>query len=133
MHRIAGSNSQHQACRVSSHTRLTCTLIRATELRSAATMMQGHAAETCLHKYQAQGIQLASTVVATCQLTNKAIQRQSLSENQDQDHTHEQLGLLCVSPAAVPVFDQQLPLCVRWSPALASDNCSSLQQADMIC
>jgi hypothetical protein len=32
-------------------------------------------------------------------LTNKTVQRQSLSENQNQDHTHKQLGLLGIGPA----------------------------------
>ncbi len=32
-------------------------------------------------------------------LTNQSIQSQSLSENEDQDHTHEQLWLLSISPA----------------------------------
>jgi hypothetical protein len=33
-------------------------------------------------------------------LTNQAVQCQGLSENEDQDHTHKQLGLLRVGPAA---------------------------------
>jgi hypothetical protein len=32
-------------------------------------------------------------------LTNQTVQCQSLSKNQNQDHTHKQLGLLCVGPA----------------------------------
>lgn len=32
-------------------------------------------------------------------LTNQAVQCQRLSENENQDHTHEQLGLLSVGPA----------------------------------
>lgn len=34
------------------------------------------------------------------QHTNEPIQGESLSENKDQDHSHEKLGLLRVGPAA---------------------------------
>jgi hypothetical protein len=33
-------------------------------------------------------------------LTNQTVQSQSLSENENQNHTDEQLGLLCVCPAS---------------------------------
>lgn len=55
------------------------------------------------------------------ELTNQAVQGQSLSENENQDHTHEQLGLLSVGPAEAKHstgVEQNISTCMRSVPAV---------------